>query len=78
MRKILIALLLLSLCSINAQQLTQEQVDSETYASFINKEYKTTIKIGKQSIKAGVDFYYLRYRMGVSYYEKLRSSHSSS
>lgn len=69
MRKILIALLLLTLCTANAQQLTQEQVDSETYTSFINKEYKTTIKIGKQSLKAGIDFYYLRYRMGVSYYE---------
>lgn len=69
MRKILIASLLLTLYTVNAQQLTQGQVDSETYTSFINKEYKTTIKIGKHSLKAGIDFYYLRYRMGVSYYE---------
>lgn len=70
MRTILISIfLLLSFTSIVAQNLSLEQVDKQTYDSFFNKDYKTTIQIGNDALKQGIDFYFLRYRLGVSYYE---------
>jgi Tetratricopeptide repeat len=70
MRTILISIfLLLNFTSIVAQNLSQEQVDKQTYDSFFSKDYKTTIQVGNDALKQGIDFYFLRYRLGVSYYE---------
>lgn len=56
--------------SAQSQNLTIEQVDRSTYESYMNKDYDNTIKLGNEALKQGIDFYFLRYRIGVSYYEK--------
>jgi tetratricopeptide (TPR) repeat protein len=61
---------LLILTVSNAQKLTVQQVDEQTYNSFSNKDYGTTIILGNEALKQEIDFYYLRYRLGVSYFEK--------
>ena len=68
MRTLLMALFFLSFPFANAQKLTIEEAETQTYYSFINADYKTTIKIGNEALKQGIDSYYIRYRLGVSYY----------
>ncbi|WP_310558932.1 hypothetical protein [Flavobacterium sp.] len=70
MRNLVTAVLFLTLYVCNAQQITSEQFDLETYNSFSKKDYNTTIQLGNEAIKRGIDFYFLRYRIGVSYFEK--------
>lgn len=69
MRSLLITLFFLQLTLLNAQNLTQEQVEIETKNSFLRNDYTTTIKLGKEAIKQGIESYNLRYRLGVSHYE---------
>lgn len=70
MRNLLTTLFFFTLFVCKAQELTSEQVDSKTYNSFTNKDFNTTIQLGNQAIKQGIDYYFLRYRIGVSYFEK--------
>jgi len=70
MRNLLTTLLFLTLFMCNAQNMTETQIDAQTLNSFENKEYSNTILIGNEAIKQGIDFYFLRYRMGISYFEK--------
>lgn len=69
MRKLLKILFFLTLYVCNAQKNISEQVDYQTYNSFKKKDYNTTIQLGNKAIKQGIDFYFLRYRLGVSYFE---------
>lgn len=45
-------------------------VDSASYVQFVNKDYKSLWQTGKKALKQEVDFYYLRTRLGISYYKK--------
>lgn len=69
MRTLLTILLILTIFVCRAQKQTYEQVDNQTYNSFMEKDFQTTIKVGNEAIKEGIDFYFLRYRIGVSYFE---------
>ncbi len=69
MRILLIVLFILSFFNTNAQELTIESVDLQTYNSFIEKDYKKSIQIGNKAIEQNIDFYFLRYRMGISFFE---------
>lgn len=50
--------------------LTYQSADSVTYAQFINKDYKALLHTAKQALRNDIDFYFLRMRLGISYYEK--------
>ncbi len=52
-----------------AQKLTETSIDEQTYTTFISGNYQETIKLGTKSLRQNIDFYYLRYRLGVSYFE---------
>ena len=52
-----------------AQKLTETSIDEQTYTIFIAGKYQETIKLGTKSLRQNIDFYYLRYRLGVSYFE---------
>lgn len=52
-----------------AQKLTETSIDEQTYTTFISGNYQETIKLGNESLRKNIDFYYLRYRLGVSYFE---------
>jgi len=69
MRTLLISLFFISSFSISYAQTTAEQVDKQSYDAFFGKDYKSTIQIGNEALKQNIDFYFLRYRLGVSYYE---------
>ncbi len=43
-------------------------VDAKTYDYFIKSDWKNLRETGYSAINSGIDFYYLRLRMGISYY----------
>ena len=51
-------------------KLDMKTVDELTYRYFLDKKWDSVIIIGKQALRANIDFYYLRVRMGLSYYEQ--------
>ena len=46
--------------------------DKYTYEAYQNKEWNEVISVGKEAIKDGVDFFYLRMRIGIAYYEQAK------
>lgn len=49
---------------------TQKNIDKITYELYLNKDWKELAKIGEQAIKSGSDYYYMRMRVGISWYER--------
>jgi len=45
-------------------------VDQKTYSLWAQKDWDKLIVEGKKGINKGIDFFYLRMRMGIAYYEK--------
>lgn len=58
--------------AVSAQKkpLSIKDVDSTTYALFLKQDWKPIITLGKQSIAEGVDFYYLKVRIGIAYFKE--------
>ena len=69
MRFLKILLLFISFSS-TAQQLTYRTADTITYSQFIKKHYHELKIIGKIALQQKIDFYYLRMRLGIAYYEQ--------
>ncbi len=67
---ILFTCLLLVQQAFSQTTLTYQSADSVTYAQFINKDYKALHHTAKQALRDDIDFYFLRMRLGISYYEK--------
>jgi len=66
---ILILTILMSSFVHAQQSLSVNQVYRETYALYQKQEWKQLILVGENSIKQGIDFYHLRLRMAIAYYE---------
>ena len=45
-------------------------IDRLTYDLYLNGEWKELIRTGEDALKQGIDYYYLRMRIGIAYYEK--------
>ena len=60
----------LSFLSWSQQPLSLVSVDAQTYSQWQKKDWDGLIATGKQALKADIDFYYLRVRLGIAYYEK--------
>ncbi len=69
---LIIALITSSLLAMS-QQLNYFMIDSLTYKLYLQKDWKNLIKIGKEAERDGIDFYYLKLRMGVAYLELNRT-----
>ncbi|MBP7497369.1 MAG: hypothetical protein KA792_06880 [Bacteroidales bacterium] len=81
MRSLLILLLIASFLQSPCQEdnkqsiqhskrtLTYSYVDSLSYQQFLDEDYNEVIKTCRQALKAGIDFYYLRTRLSIAYYE---------
>lgn len=71
-KQIGLILVLLMVTTIQAQEksLSYKEVDSTTYALYLNEDWKSLLEIGKKSRTAGIDFYYLKVRMGIAYYKE--------
>jgi tetratricopeptide (TPR) repeat protein len=46
------------------------KADSLTYSQYKSGDWKGLVSSGKEALKAGYDYYYLRTRLGVAYYER--------
>jgi len=44
--------------------------DSITYSMYMDKNWTELIASGKEALKNGHDYYYMRIRIGIAYYEK--------
>ncbi|MCF8254313.1 MAG: hypothetical protein K9H61_13060 [Bacteroidia bacterium] len=64
----LVCLLFIVFWSNSSFALSYKEVDSLTYFHYQNANYKLVQTIGKEALKENIDFYYLRVRLGLSYY----------
>jgi len=52
------------------EKLNYPYVDKTTYDLYLKADWNSLIDLGKKSMDAGIDFYYLQVRMGTAYFEK--------
>lgn len=72
-RIIIILLILLSYLGSQAQvRVDFAWYDKQTYQLYQEKNWSQLIELGRSSIKAGYDFFYLRMRLGIACYEQDR------
>jgi hypothetical protein len=45
-------------------------VDSETYSLYLANDWEGVIRVGKDALNQGMDFYYLRVRLGIAFFER--------
>jgi len=71
-KQIVFIVVLWFVTTANAQKaaLSFKQIDSTTYALFLKQDWKPIIEMGKQSRTEGIDFYYLKVRMGIAYFKE--------
>jgi len=69
MRTIILFLFLLSV-KLSAQNLTYSSVDSSSYALIVNNQFDDLKKLGKEALKQDIDFYLLRLRLGIAFYNE--------
>jgi len=70
MRHVLVYFLLLVLSMpLHAEKLDFITLDKETYRFYREHKWDSLIDMGRDGLKQGFDYYYLRYRMGVAYYK---------
>ncbi len=43
------------------------KVNEQSYAYYLSGDWENLIKTGKEAKTAGIDFYYLKVRMGIAY-----------
>ncbi len=74
MRRIVYLLIFLSCCNTGWAQnsVNYKTVDEETYRFYMNGNWKDLINSGKNALKNNIDYYYLRMRIGIAYYETKR------
>ncbi|MDF2157715.1 hypothetical protein [Algoriphagus sp. CAU 1675] len=53
-----------------AQQLSLTEVDRVTYELYQQKNWDDLVTEGNKALNYGIDYYYLRVRLGIAYYEK--------
>ncbi|MEI7661592.1 MAG: hypothetical protein WCK34_05330 [Bacteroidota bacterium] len=53
-----------------ARNLDFATIDLLTYRCFQEKKWDSVIIVGKQALRQNIDYYYLRARMGISYFER--------
>jgi len=71
-KQVIFIVLLWFVTTATAQKtpLSFKQVDSTTYALYLKQDWKPLIAMGKQSKAEGIDFYYLKVRMGIAYFKE--------
>ena len=71
-RSIMLGMLILGLFAFPAmaqKQKSLSQVETETYSYFQQKDWPLLIQEGKKALEEGIDYYYLRVRLGIANYE---------
>ena len=62
--------LLLTISSQAGTKLDFKTVDMLTYRCYEEKKWDSVIVVGKQALHQDIDYYYLRVRLGIAYFEK--------
>lgn len=70
MRRIVFLLLLFSMQARAQQTLTWARADSLTYAQYLAKDYRALERTANAALNDGIDFFYLRMRLGIAFYEQ--------
>ena len=47
-----------------------QSIDKSTYILYTQKKWDSLIQTGNQALKSGIDYFYLRKRIGIAWYEK--------
>ena len=63
-------ILLAGFFAINATAQSFMKIDSATYAQYLERDWPALIRNGRKALGQGVDYYYLRMRMGIAFYEQ--------
>ena len=68
---VIFAVLIFSLLPVNPVFASTDfkTVDSETYRLFNQQKWDSVILIGKSALRENIDYFYLRLRIGISYFE---------
>ena len=53
------------------------KTDSVTYTLYEKQQWSELIEVGEAAIKSGIDFYYLRMRLGIARYEQHNYRHAA-
>jgi tetratricopeptide (TPR) repeat protein len=68
---LLYSFFLVSFSSLYAQQkMTPSYAENKTYALYIHQDWSELIHVGKEAINNNNDYFYLRMRIGIAYYEQ--------
>ncbi len=68
---VVILIILLNPASLKAETgIDFKTADELTYRYFLEKKWDSVLIIGKQALRANIDYYFLRVRMGLAYYEQ--------
>lgn len=51
------------------EKLSFAEIDKQTYQSYLDEDWAKIIEIGEKGISQNIDYYYLRMRLGIAYYE---------
>lgn len=63
-------ILFTSITSFSQDSLNFKTVDQQSYQLYIDKDWDKLIEIGKEALKQDIDYYFLRMRIGIAYFEK--------
>ncbi len=63
-------ILLAGIAAGNAFPQSFTEIDSSTYARYLEGDWDRLVYEGKQAIRKDVDYYYLRMRIGIAYFER--------
>jgi len=56
--------------SYSQNEIDAAEIETKTLESYTNKNWNSLISLGNEAIKNGNDYFYLRMRLGIAYYEK--------
>jgi tetratricopeptide (TPR) repeat protein len=56
--------------SVSQEELNSAVVEQKSYQLYVEKNWSELINYGKMSITKGYDYFYMRMRVGIAYYEK--------
>jgi len=56
--------------SYSQDRIDAAEIETKTLEFYTNKNWNSLIAIGNEALKQGIDIYLLRYRIGISYFEK--------
>ena len=78
LRRVLIVIMIMAGLKLNGQNAESfRYADSITYSLYLEKNWSDLINAGRQALNDGHDYYYMRMRLGIAYYEKRNYAMSS-